>query len=203
MLWAAHHAGLELRTEGGETRLSGRFPYGRETILRAAGNGGPELREVFAPRAFNMRIEHRNRNIHLLAGHDFAKPMASLGARTLDLTDTDDALLIEARIDPALANVSYIADMLSSIKAGLIIGLSPGFRVPASLPGAEVIQRTGNSILRTVKNAFLEEISIVTRPAYPDAQIEARCWQTPQETDIERAREDRNRRRKASIMRYL
>lgn len=77
MLWATQSGALELRKEGGETRLSGRFPYGRETILRPAGPGGPELREVFAPRAFATGMQ--NRNVYLLAGHDFAKPMASIG----------------------------------------------------------------------------------------------------------------------------
>ena len=177
MLWAAYQAGLELRTEGGETRLSGRFPYGRETVLREAGKAGPELREVFAPRAFGMRVDRRDRNVHLLAGHDFTKPMASFGSGTLDLTDTDDALLLEARITPDMGTVSYVADMLASIRAGLTVGLSPGFRIISSLPAAESIQRSGNVVLRTVKDAFLEEISIVTRPAYPEAQVEARCWQ--------------------------
>ena len=179
MLWAGHQSGLELRTEGGETRLLGRFPYGRETVLREAGQGGPELREVFAPKAFAMRVEAQAMEIHLLSGHDFAKPMASRLAGTLTLTDTPEALMLEARIDPALAGVTYVTDILAGIRAGLTIGISPGFRVERSLPDAEVITRTGNSVLRTVNHAHLEEISIVTRPAYPDAQIEARSWTCP------------------------
>jgi uncharacterized protein len=178
MLWAGQQSGLELRTEGGETRLLGRFPYGRETVLREAGDGGPELREVFAPRAFDMRVNDGSANIHLLAGHDFAKPLASRGAGSLTLTDTPDALLLEARIDPALANVTYVSDILAGIRAGLTIGISPGFRV-ASITGSEEIKRSGNMVLRTVHLAHLEEVSIVTRPAYPDAQIEARSWRSP------------------------
>lgn len=174
MLWATQSGALELRSEGGETRLSGRFPYGRETILRPAGQGGPELREVFAPRAFATGME--NRNVYLLAGHDFAKPMASIGAGSLDVTDTADALVIEARIAPGIAGASYVADILAGIKSGLTVGLSPGFRVSPD-PSAETIRRTGNAVLRTVNAAILEEISIVTRPAYPAAQIEARSWQ--------------------------
>ena len=178
MLWAGHQSGLELRTEGGETRLLGRFPYGRETVLREAGQGGPELREVFAPRAFAMRVEAQAMDIHLLSGHDFSKPMASRLAGTLTLTDTPEALLLEARIDPALAGVTYVTDILAGIRAGLTIGISPGFRV-ASITGAEDIKRSGNTVLRTVHLAHLEEVSIVTRPAYPDAQIEARSWRSP------------------------
>lgn len=182
MLWAGHQSGLELRTEGGETRLLGRFPYGQETVLRLAGTSGPELREVFEAKAFVARVENRNRNVMLLAGHDFAKPLASLGAGTLTLTDTPEALLLEARIDPALANVTYVTDILAGIRAGLTVGISPGFRVP-NIPGAEVITRPANYVLRSVRMAELEEISIVTRPAYSQAQIEARSWQYAQSRD--------------------
>ncbi|RIA00035.1 HK97 family phage prohead protease [Cereibacter azotoformans] len=182
MLWGSHLGGLELRSEGGETRLLGRFPYGRETVLREARSGAPELREVFAPRAFRMRVEHRNRNIMALAGHDFAKPLASLATHTLDMEDTEDALLVEIRIKPEIAAASYCRDILAGVRAGLTVGLSPGFRVASDLPGAEVIQRQGNVIRREVRTAFLEEISIVTRPAYPEAQIEARCWRPGEAT---------------------
>jgi HK97 family phage prohead protease len=175
MLWGIHQGDFEVRGEGGETRLLGRFPYGAETVLRTTGNGGPELREVFAPRAFAV---DQTRNTFLLAGHDFAKPMASVAAGSLQVTNTDAALLIEARIAPDMIGVSYIADVLAGIRAGLVPGISPGFRLAAQA-GAETITRQGNTVLRTITAAVLEEISIVTRPAYPQAQIEARNW-TPE-----------------------
>ena len=175
MLWGLHISGLEVRQEGGETRLTGRFPYGQETILREAGDGGPELREVFAPRAFNLS-KRQGHDIHLLAGHDFAKPVASIAARSLELTESDDGLVINARIDPVMAAVGYVADLVAGVRAGLVPGVSPGFRVARSFPKAEQIERRGNVILRTIREAILEEISIVTRPAYPQSQIEARSW---------------------------
>jgi hypothetical protein len=144
-------------------------------VLREAGNGSPELREVFAPHAFAQRADHRDRNIVLLAGHDFTKPLASFGSGTLDLRDTEDALIVEARLGPVISKANYVADLLAGIRAGLTVGLSPGFRI-APGPGAELVKREGNVIRREVHVALLEEISIVTRPAYPDAQIEARSW---------------------------
>ena len=69
-----------------------------------------------------------------------------------------------------------MADFLAAQAAGLITGLSPGFRV-APEPGAETVElRKDGSILRTVRAAQLFELSAVTRPAYPEAQIEARNW---------------------------
>ncbi|MBU3028955.1 HK97 family phage prohead protease [Paracoccus marinaquae] len=163
MLWGGSIGSLEIRTAGGETRLSARFPYGQETEL---ANG---RYEVIAARAFADRIE-TGEDIHLLAGHDYNRPLASRSAGNLTLTETDDALQIDATLD---GGTSWARDFLAAHGSGLIRGLSPGFRVR---PDGERIERRGNGMLRTVTKADLFEISAVTRPAYPSAQIEARAW---------------------------
>ena len=163
MLYGAHSGALELRTEGGATRLRATFPYGAETEL------APGRREVVASRAFADRIE-AGEDIHLLSGHDYEKPLASRAAGNLTVTDTDAALVIEARID---GGTSWARDFLAAHGAGLIRGLSPGFRVA---PGGERIESRGAGLLRTVTRAALFEVSAVTVPAYSAAQIEARAW---------------------------
>lgn len=168
MLWGAHHGALELRTEGGETRLRAAFPYGAETEL------APGRREVIAPRAFSDRIA-AGEDIHLLAGHDYEKPLASRAAGTLMLTETDQAVTLEARI---ASGTSWAADFLAAHRAGLIRGLSPGFRVQ---PGGERIEARGDGLLRTITRAAVFEFSAVTVPAYPQAQIEARAWECHQD----------------------
>lgn len=180
MLWGAHQGGLELRETGREIRLSGRFPYATEATLREAQRGQPELREVFAPRAFAAQGEARA--LYLLAGHDFAKPVAATGNGTLQIEDSDTAFYFEARISPDLAEVSHVRDIVAQVRAGLASGISPGFRVPE---GGETVTRKAGAILRTVTRADLQEISIVTRPAYPTTQIEARSWQ-PLRDDADR-----------------
>lgn len=164
MLWGASLGALELRSEGGETRLRAAFPYGAETEL------APGRREVIAARAFAGRIE-AGEDIHLLSGHDYEKPLASRAAGNLTVTDTDKALVIEARID---GGTSWARDFLAAHAAGLIRGLSPGFRVPV---GGEKVEQRGAGLLRTITRADLFEVSAVTVPAYPQAQIEARAWQ--------------------------
>lgn len=177
MLWATYIGGLEVReAEGGETRLRGLFPYGQETTLREAGPGYPELREVFAPGAFASVNGGQAREAHLLAHHDFAKPLASVRAGTLTLRDTPEGLEVEAVIAPEIARAQYAGDVIAAVRAGLTTGISPGFRL-AQDRGAEEVQQRAGVILRTVRRALLEEISLVTRPAYPKAQIEARSWQ--------------------------
>lgn len=173
MLWGAHTGSLELRTEGGETRLRATFPYGRETVLAERVGMGRERREMIAARAFADRIE-RGEDVHFLFGHNFNKPLASRSAGTLTLTETDDALTIDATISADMGQVSYVRDFLSAHAAGLVRGLSPGFRVR---PGGETVEERGDAILRTIKAADLIEISAVTKPAYSQAQIEARNWQ--------------------------
>jgi len=163
MLFGVETGALELRSEGGQTCLHARFPYGAETEL-AEGRA-----EVFAPRAFADRIE-RGEDVHLLAGHDYNKPLASRAAGTLELRDTDSALEIDATID---GGTTWARDFLAAHAAGLVRGLSPGFRAAR---GGERIERRGDGLLRTVTKAELFEVSAVTRPAYQQAQIEARNW---------------------------
>lgn len=163
MLTGAALGALELRQQDGGVRLRGRFPYAAEAEL------APGRSERIEPRAFAARIEAGG-EIHLLAGHDFNRPLASREAGTLTLRDTSEALEIEATL---AEGTSWARDFLEAHRAGLIRGLSPGFRVP---PGGERIERRGDGILRRITSAELFEISAVTLPAYPAAQVEARSW---------------------------
>ena len=165
MLWGASLGRLEIRSEGGATHLRAAFPYGAETEL------APGRRETFAPGAFADRIE-AGEDIHLLSGHDWDRPLASRAAGTLSLSDTEAALVLEARID---GGTSWSRDFLAANASGLIRGLSPGFVVQ---PGGERIENRDTGLLRTVTRAALFELSAVTVPAYPQAQIEARSWQS-------------------------
>lgn len=171
MLWGLSHGALELRSEGGATRLRATFPYGVETELAEGRH------EIVASRAFAERIE-AGEDIHLLSGHDYNKPLASRAAGNLHLNDSDDALTIEATID---ATTTWARDFLAAHGAGLIRGLSPGFRVRS---GGERIERRSSGLLRTVTAASLFEISAVTRPAYPAAQIEARSWDAAKDDNL-------------------
>ena len=154
---------LELRHETGGARLRGRFPYATETDL------APGRAEVFEPGAFAARIEG-GADIHLLFGHDYDRPLASRGAGSLTLRDTGAAVEFEAQIDPG---TTWARDFLAAHAAGLIRGLSPGFRVP---PGGERVERRGGGLLRRIVSAELHELSAVTRPAYAAAMVEARNW---------------------------
>jgi HK97 family phage prohead protease len=160
MLWGAASGALELRAQDGGVRVSGRFPYGRETELSRGRS------EVVAPEAFEWDAEAL-----FLFQHDVGRPLASVRAGSLDLRQTPGALEMEARIDGV---TSWAADFLAAHRAGLITGLSPGFVVRS---GGERVERRMDGVLRTITAAQLLEVSAVTRPAYSEAQIAARAWQ--------------------------
>lgn len=174
MLWGGHKGGLELRKTDEMVTLSGRFPYNSETTLYDGGRGIATRKEKIEGRAFASRIDAGD-DVHLLYAHDFDKPIASRGAGTLDLFDGEEALEFEARISSELQSVSYVKDFLTALEARLVTGISPGFRL-SNDQGAESVRSEGGAIVRSVKKADLFELSAVTRPAYPQAQIEARNW---------------------------
>ena len=170
MLTGAAYGGLEVRAEDdGSVRLSGRFPYGEPADL------APGRSEVFAAGSLEPRG-----NVYLLSQHRFETPLASSGAGTLELRSDDSGLSFEARLSAEVAGTSHGRDALALIRSGLAVGLSPGFRVPA---GGERVERSANGVMRTVTRAELHELSIVTRPAFEAAQVEARSWEASGQID--------------------
>lgn len=177
MLFGGTIGALELRRDGdGSARLIGRFGYNEPTTIVPAGRMGAARKEVIAPRAFAPRLRQADAEIHLLVGHDFDRPLASRSTGTLTLTETDAALEIEARITAAIAATSHGKDALALASESLANGLSPGFRLSDDTRAEKIEQEMDGAILRTVLRAELFELSIVTLPAYPRAQIEARSW---------------------------
>ena len=188
-LFAGMGGELELRRKSdGSTRLRGSFPYNSPAVLSDGGRTGRPRKEVFASRAFSFRVDDPSKEIHLLLGHDYGQPLASKLTGTLKLRDTAKALLLEATISPEIADTSFGRDALAMIGAGLAFGISPGFRMPPerAVPRAEAETITeepdrpeegmNRAIIRTVRQALLYELSIVTRAAYKESQIEARNW---------------------------
>jgi hypothetical protein len=183
MLWGSADGTIEVRaSKGGGRVISGSFPYGSLAVLDAGTKRSRPRKERFAPKAFEFAVDDPERDIHLLFGHSFDRPLANKLGGGLKLRDTNEGLFFEARIADEVANTTHGKDALALLSAGLSTGLSPGFRVP-DLDNAETIEEEnpaeGRALIRTINQAVLYEISLVTRPAYPDAsaQVEARNWQ--------------------------
>lgn len=176
---------LEVRAaRNGRRKLRGRFPYKKRAVLSDGGRkGGRPQKEEFSPRAFAYRVNAPDKEIHLLVGHDFNRPLASKLTGTMKLVDTAEALTFEAEITPEIAATSYGRDVLAQIDSGLAYGISPGFRLPpprrVAKPetftdeGHDPSRGMFNALIRTINAALLYELSIVTRPAYKESTIEA------------------------------
>jgi len=183
MLHGVCEGGLTVRQEpDGSHVLTGRFPYGATATISDGGRRGRPRKERFGSRAFSYRVDAPDEDIHLLVGHDYGKPLASKLKGSLSLMDSDDALEFEARIAAEVADTSHGRDALALLSAGLAVGLSPGFRIPPerAVANAESVEEEdpaqGNALIRTIHAALLYELSIVTRPAYSESQVESRNW---------------------------
>lgn len=184
MLQGFADGGLEFRRRAsGALSLQGRFPYNTRAVLSDGGRTGRPRKEAIASRAFAFRLDRPEEDIHLLVGHSYDRPLASRGAGTLDIRDSDDAVTFTATISEELQDVTWVQDVLRAMNAGLIVGLSPGFRIPPrrAVANAERVEEEnpaeGTALIRTVLAALLFEMSLVTRPAYPETQVEARSWE--------------------------
>ena len=175
------NAGLELRAAGdGSRRLSGKFPYLSLAVMDSGGKGRRPKKEQFAEGAFSFAVDDPQRDIHLLSGHSFDRPLASKKAGTLSFRDTKSALEFEAVLTPEILETSWAKDFLAAYAAGLVGGVSPGFRV-APIDGAEATEeedpRKGEALIRTIFAAVLFELSLVTRPAYHETELAMRSFQ--------------------------
>ncbi len=173
---------LELRQRG--RSLSGLFRYSNTATIRDRGR---VRKERFSPRAFSFAVDDAEREVHLLSGHSFDRPLARKKNGTLELSDTDEGLSFTAELPVEGDQPAYMTDMLKQYRAGLVGGISPGFSVPprsAVANAEELIPEPGNPDvqIRVINAAVLYELSLVTRPAYDDTEVDLRADDLP--TDI-------------------
>ena len=174
---------LEYRA-GGRT-LSGEFRYGEMATM---SDRGSVRKETVDPGAFSFAVEDRQREINLLAGHSFDQPLASKLAGSLLLDDTSRGLQFRATLPPENRQPTWMRDTVLAVNAGLIRGVSPGFKVPPAdvVQDAEVLEdEPGNPgvQIRRIRAAVLFELSLVTRPAYPNTEVDIRQFQQVDQVD--------------------
>ncbi len=191
MLYGYAEGALEVRRgrEGGAT-VSGRFPYNSRATLHSGGKKSRPRKEQFAPGAFTYSLDVGELDIHFLSGHDFSKALASRDAGSLILRDTPEALTFEARLSADVLDTTHGRDFMAMLSAGLVGGVSPGFRV-APVDNAESVEEEnpaeGRALIRTIRQAVLYELSAVTRPAYSETDIQSRNWELPGDINCTRA----------------
>ena len=144
--------------------LGGKFSYNTPTVLR---NRGRKRKQTVRPGAFAFAIQDETREINLLLGRDYDKPLASKQAGTLQLIDNPEAL--EFFVDE-LPDTSYVRDFRAGLSSGAFVaGIAMLFTVPPAsvVPGAtETIPDVDNPdvTVEVVHAAILTALAVVTRP---------------------------------------
>ena len=146
---------VEIRAEGDTISVSG-YPavFNSETII------GGSYREHIAPGAFADAIGRDD--VMFLINHD-GLPMARTKSGTLTLAEDERGLYMSAELDSSDPDVRAI---VPKMKRGDLDKMSFAFS-----PEVQSWDDSGDMPLRTIRQASLYDVSIVTYPAYQDTDI--------------------------------
>ena len=123
--------------------------------------------EQLDPHCFDNTISDGH-NIMLLYAHDWTKPMACTNNGSMALNADEIGLHFIAKVD---TSITYIADTVALIKAGITAGCSFGFYI---LNDNETFDASTNTYTDTILEVQLLEGSILCNPQYTDTSVSAR-----------------------------
>ena len=179
-----HAIPAELEIRQGGRSLFGRFPYEKQAVV---SDRLRTRKETFSAGAFAFSLaeaQAKRARIDLLDGHSFNRPLGNTIDESVEFSERRGVnggleIVFEAELPTEANQPQYMVDLVKKINAGLAKGVSPGFRVPprSVVPNAEqlVPERGNPSVnIRRINQANLYEMSIVTRAAYPDTDVENR-----------------------------
>ena len=168
------NAELEIRARGGSRVLAGRFPYssGPGRGMATVGDRGRVRKERIAADAFGWQIEEfakvqvdlaaaiegsldqariellrqelERRNVHILSGHSYDRPLGDLRSGTARVSSSKSAVEFEVDL-PAEADMpSYMSDTVKQIRGNLSGGISldSGCRLQRPLPIPRLLSRS-------------------------------------------------------------
>ena len=122
------------------------------------------FREVIYPEAVDRTLREAI-DVRALVDHETAKVLGRITAGTLLMRKQTKGLTVE--IDPPAT--TYARDILESVSRGDVSGMSFAFRV---MPGGENwIEDEDGFPLREIYDMRIQEVSIVTFPAYPQTNV--------------------------------
>ena len=117
----------ELRIDG--AGLTGAFFYDADTVISDRNERALSVRKQrVAPGAFDFALADPSREVSLLLGRDYSRPLGSRLAGTLELEDTPEALRFNVE---RLPDTGYVRDFRAQQDAGsAAFGVARLFRMP-------------------------------------------------------------------------
>lgn len=153
---------FKTRDEETEKVIEGYFVvFNQETRLTK------NIYEMVSPEAVTRSLEKND--IRALFAHKDEKVLGRLKNKTLELTADEHGLYGRVAINE---NDREAMDIYERVKRGDIDSCSFGFYVNEN--GEERIARDDGSHLFILRDIDIQEVSVVTFPAYPQTQISAR-----------------------------
>jgi len=159
-------APVEIRAEGDTIKVSG-----YAAVFGEEANIGGYFREVIEKGAFSKAIGRDD--VVFLVNHE-GLPLARTRSGTLTIKEDERGLYMETELDPADPDVQAI---VPKMKRGDLDKMSFGF-----LPVVQEWDESGEIPLRTISEAQLFDVSIVTKPAYDGTEIGLRSLQQHRES---------------------
>jgi len=157
---------VEVRAEGSTIKVSG-----YAAVFNERANIGDMFEEVIAPGAFRAAIGRDD--VVFLINHA-GLPMARTRSGTLTLIEDERGLYMESELDPEDPDVRAI---VPKMKRGDLDKMSFAF-----YPTVQEWDESGDLPVRTIREASLADVSIVTNPAYSGTDIGLRSLQAHRET---------------------
>lgn len=157
---------VEIRAEGEAIKVSG-----YAAVFNQEADIGGWFREVIAPGAFKDAIGRDD--VVFLINHE-GLPLARTRSGTLTIREDDKGLYMETELDPCDPDVMCI---VPKMKRGDLDKMSFAF-----LPTIQEWDESGDIPIRTIMEASLSDVSIVTNPAYDGTDIGLRSLDAHRES---------------------
>ena len=156
--------------------LAGAFRYNTETVT---SDRGRDRKQVVAPGAFDFAIDAPDREINLIMGRSYDRPLASKRAGTLEISNSERELVFTVE---RLPDTTYAQDLRAGLASGAAVyGVQPLFQIPPPdvVPNAvETVPEVpgGDVMVERVNAAVLTALAVVARaPRGNPGTVEARA----------------------------
>lgn len=161
----------KVETDGSTVKVSG-----YAAVFNQRADIGGIFLEQIAPGAFTAAVTRDD--VVFLVNHE-GLPLARTRSGTLKLSQDDHGLFIESELETADPDVMKI---IPKMKRGDLDKMSFGF-----IPNKQEWDESGEIPIRTIIEASLFDVSIVTNPAYDGTEIGLRSLQAHREQNQQSA----------------